>query len=79
MGNVYLNSWELCFSTKKKINKMNWLKKGIMIPRWKFILWSITCILYGCFIVFMGELKFIYLGAFLFLLGGWQTLFEKDE
>ena len=27
----------------------------------------------------MGELKFIYLGAFLFLLGGWQTLFEKDE
>ena len=58
---------------------MNWLKKRSMIPRWKFILWSITCILYSCFIVFMGELKFIYLGAFLVLLGGWQTLFEKDE
>ena len=58
---------------------MNWLKKGSMIPRWKFILWSITCILYGCFIVFMGELKFIYLGAFLFIPGGWQTSFEKDE
>ena len=51
---------------------MNWFKKGSMIPRWKFILWPITCILYGCFIVFMGELKFIYLG-------GWQTLFGKDE
>ena len=58
---------------------MNWLKKRSMIPSWNFILWSFTCILYGCFIVFMGELKFIYLGAFLVLLGGWQTLFEKDE
>ena len=50
-----------------------------MIPRWKFILCSITCILYGCFIVFMGELKFIYIGSLLVLFGGWKTLFEKDE
>ena len=27
----------------------------------------------------MGEYKYIYLGAFLILVGGWQTLFEKDE
>ena len=27
----------------------------------------------------LGELKFIYLGALLILLGGLQTLFEKDE
>ena len=58
---------------------MNWLKKRSMIPRWKFILWSITCILFGCWIVLMGEYKYIYLGAFLILGGGWQTLFEKDE
>ena len=49
-----------------------------MIPRWKFILWSITCILYGCYIVFMGELKEVFLGAFLILFLGWQTLFEKN-
>jgi len=58
---------------------MNWLKKQSVIPRWKFILWSITCILYGCWIVLMGEHKYIYLGAFLILGGKWQTLFEKDE
>tara|TARA_B100001248_G_scaffold193014_1_gene148072 strand:+ start:866 stop:1072 length:207 start_codon:yes stop_codon:yes gene_type:complete len=34
--------------------------------------------LYGCFIVFMVELKFIYLGSLLVLFGGWQTLIEKD-
>ena len=62
MGNVYLNSWELCFSTKKRINKMNWLKKGSTIPRWKFILWSITCILYGCFILLIVWIK-IYLSC----------------
>ena len=61
---------------------MSWLKtffiKRKMIPRWKFILWSITCIFYGCYIVFMGELKEVFLGAFLLLFLGWQTLFEKN-
>jgi|TARA_B100000809_G_C15005894_1_gene483183 hypothetical protein len=58
---------------------MNWLKKRDVIPRWKFILWSLACILYGCYIVFMGELIEIFIGAFLILFLGWQTLFEKDK
>ena len=58
---------------------MNCLKKGIMIPGQKFILLSITVYFMAVLLYLLCELKFIYLEAFLILLGGLQTLFEKDE
>tara|TARA_Y100000746_G_scaffold53505_1_gene42766 strand:+ start:438 stop:638 length:201 start_codon:yes stop_codon:yes gene_type:complete len=54
--------------------------KRKMIPRWKLIIWSTTCALYGIYITTMEfELFDILWGLFIFLWIGWQTLFEKKS
>ena len=54
--------------------------KRKMIPRWKLIIWSTTCVFYGIYITTMEfELFEILWGLFIFLWIGWQTLFEKKS
>jgi len=54
--------------------------KRKMIPRWKLIFWSTTCVSYGIYIAIMEfELFEIFWGLFIFLWVGWQTLFEKNS
>ena len=58
----------------------NFLIKRKMIPRWKLIIWSTICALYGIYITTMEfELFDILWGLFIFLWIGWKTLFEKKS